>query len=307
MAGKLTTYRIYSLQSPSGRQYVGLTKTSVWQRWRGHVKRSRTGISHPLYNAIRKYGEDAFTVAHIASAAGKANAQALERVCIAQIPPGRRYNISPGGEADGEAASKVLWDRMRADPAAMEVYRAKLIEAQRNVVLSPASKQRQLNGTAKWRADNPRTAWKTAHRASRISAQSASGASRRKDDRTLKEKLLAKHKSIFPRRAAGVAATWAARSAEEIAEIGARISESRKAEYAASPQRQEAVKAQLGDARASIDREYQAARASAGQKAHWAKLKADPVRYAEYMARRIATFKRNHEERKHAKETSPDI
>ena len=309
MAGQLTIYRIYSLRSPSGRQYVGLTKTSVWQRWRNHVKRSRTGVNHPLYNAIRKYGEDAFTVSHIASAEGKTNAQALERACIAQVPPGRRYNISPGGEADGEAASKVFWDRMRADPTAMEAYRAKLIEAQRSVVLSPASKQRQLEGTAKWRADNPRTTWKTARRASRIAARAAvSGAHRRVDTRTLKEKLLAKHKSVFPRRAAGVTAVWARRTEDEVAGISAKIGATHTARYVTDPQALVRAQRGIAKARESVDRAYQAARASAGQKAHWAKLKADPERYAEYMARRIATFKRNHEARKNAAtKTNEDV
>ena len=289
MAGKPTLYRIYRVTSPSGKMYVGLTKTTIWQRWRGHVKRARTGLNHPFYNAIRKYGEQAFTVEHIASTLGKTAAAALEMKCIADIPEGKKYNISPGGEVDGETASKVFWDAMRADPVKMEAYRAKLIEAQRVRVMTYEQRQRQLKGSRDWRAEHPKETWKQAHRASRM-ARKGAPLKERIDTRTLKEKLMQKHKGVFVRRAEGATKVWAARTPEAVIAISRKISESQKKLYGESTERREQVAAQLGKARAGMDRAHQAARASEGQKAYWVALRKDPERYAEYIARRRATF-----------------
>ena len=273
--------------------YVGLTKTTVWQRWRGHVKRARTGINHPFYNAIRKYGEQAFTIEHIASALGKTEAAALEMKCIADIPEGKKYNISPGGEADGETAAKVFWDAMRADPVKMEAYRAKLIEAQRVRVVTYEQKQRQLDGLAAWRRDNPKARWKNAHRASRIARARATPAEvtpTRAETWSLKDLLLLKHKGRAPRVAENTAKHWASLNAEDHAALTKKIAEGQRLRYASDLARQAAVGAQLKSARDNIDRAHQAARASEGQKAYWVALRKDPERYAEYMARRRATF-----------------
>jgi predicted GIY-YIG superfamily endonuclease len=73
-------YSIYKITSPSGRSYIGLTKTPVKERWAQHVKRAKTdGKNHPFYNAIRKYGKSAFTVETIDTASDKQAAQSLEQ------------------------------------------------------------------------------------------------------------------------------------------------------------------------------------------------------------------------------------
>lgn len=299
MAGHEVIYRIYRITSPSGKCYVGLTKTSIWQRWRGHVKLSRTGLNHPFYNAIRKYGEDAFVLEHIACALGKANAGATEQACIAQTPQCRRYNLSPGGEADGEHASKAFWDRMRSDPVAMEAYRAKLVQAQADrAPIRTEQRAYVLAKGAEWRKDNPKTAWKNSYRASRVSARGATGVGRRRDDRTLKERLLAKHKSVFPRRAAGVAAVWARLSEAEHATLTAKIAEGQRRSYAEDPARQVSTAKQLRAARENIDREVQGRQASKGLKAYWANLKKDPEKYAAHMATRTASLMKTLEAKK---------
>ena len=45
----------------NGKQYVGQTSYGLEKRWREHCQDARRGFPRYLYNAIRKYGPDAFT------------------------------------------------------------------------------------------------------------------------------------------------------------------------------------------------------------------------------------------------------
>ncbi len=279
-------YIIYKITSPSGKSYIGLTKSTLKERWRQHVRRAiNEKHNHPFYNAIRKYGADAFNVQHIASAKGSKNAEVTEVSCIAQET--NRYNLSIGGENNGKTGSDIFWARMRADPAAMEVYRANLVKAQRS--RPPESAENALKkkeAAAKWRVDNPREAWKNSYRASRTSRQRSTGIKVVIPEIPLKEKLLAKHKGIFLGRQRSVAETWARRTEKEVLIISTKISETLKDKYANDESFKETNSAQLATARGNIDREKQGKNASAGLKKYWADLKQDPEKYAAYLKRR---------------------
>lgn len=135
------TYEIYRLTSPSGKSYIGLTSMGTEERWKKHVWRAqKEKRNHPLYNAIRKYGEASFVVEIIDYACSREQARELEIQYIRNHPRELSYNISPGGEADGEvgkmqksvdrstqgrAASqglKKFWKELRKDPANYQKY-----------------------------------------------------------------------------------------------------------------------------------------------------------------------------------------
>ena len=60
-------FSVYVITSPSGKQYVGVSK-NVKARWYSHVRRSRDlSRRHPFLDAIRKYGALAFDVMTIAT------------------------------------------------------------------------------------------------------------------------------------------------------------------------------------------------------------------------------------------------
>ncbi len=286
-------YTIYRITGPNGRCYIGLTKFTAEHRFRQHMAFAfRKRGKHPFYDTVLAYGPDAFVVKAIACAVDADSAGAAERQCIAQVPKSLSLNVSPGGECDAETASAVFWDAMRADPIAFEAYRERLRAAQKDRVLPEAVWRAIGEAAAQWRKDNPREAWRNSYRASRAARRLStppepSGSA----TWTLKERLLAKHKRKYPRRSAGTTAMWATRTAEERERVAGSISDGVRRSNA-DPERRERNRMQVAAARAQIDRKVQGQRASAGLRAWWATLKADPERYAEYMATRTASLKR---------------
>ena len=285
-------YSIYRITSPSGKCYVGLTGMSVSARWNAHVRKALgTTYSHPFYNAIRKYGAHAFSVEVLQTHLTKVEAQSAERRHISSAPPHRRYNLSPGGEADGGFGSAKFWREIRQDKAKLSEYLQRLSQTKMSRDWSDYEGMSQR--AQAWRKQNPKQAYAASRRASRIAAkvqalarELISGAARPQPIPTLKDRLRAKH-APGRVRSAYVTAVWEARDPDERRRIGAKISAATKATWATIPC--EARAAMTANARAAIDRDKQGRAASTGLKQFWATLKADPVRYAEYMASRTAS------------------
>lgn len=86
---------------PSGKSYIGLTKSGHEMRWYHHVRNARikrrTGV---LHSAIQKHGANAFEIEILYIAGSEREAIAVERGLIAQYgtlhPNG--YNLTSGGE-----------------------------------------------------------------------------------------------------------------------------------------------------------------------------------------------------------------
>ena len=84
----------------NGKQYVGITTRNIDRRWYEH-KYVSNSCGQLLAKAIKKYGEDSFTIEHIASAIGNVdNLKSIEQDLIAQfdtkVPNG--YNLTDGGD-----------------------------------------------------------------------------------------------------------------------------------------------------------------------------------------------------------------
>jgi hypothetical protein len=91
---------VYLATSPSGKQYVGITIRTVEARWVEHCREARAGRGYALHSAIRKYGDDAFTIEVLLETDDE---QALfarevteihERQCVTPLG----YNITKGGD-----------------------------------------------------------------------------------------------------------------------------------------------------------------------------------------------------------------
>lgn len=82
----------------SGKAYIGITTRALKARWAAHGCPSRG--PNAMGAAIIKYGRDAFSVEHIASARSLPDLLLLERALIAQYgtlaPNG--YNLTSGGD-----------------------------------------------------------------------------------------------------------------------------------------------------------------------------------------------------------------
>lgn len=89
-------YTLYVIDNTiSGRQYVGITKNSLKQRFAGHKSAANSGKQTPLYAAMRKYGVDKFVITEIATYSCFEDCAKAEIDAIAQ--GSNLYNVAPGG------------------------------------------------------------------------------------------------------------------------------------------------------------------------------------------------------------------
>lgn len=282
MAGK---YSIYKLTSPSGRSYVGLTKTSVHVRWLNHVKRANTGKNHPLYNAIRKYGRENFIVETLETGLTEQEASVREKYHIPLLV--NRYNISDGGETDGEFGSRIFWAKMNSDPEARAAYIAKLSETK--LANDWVDYEAFIKKSQRWRKDNPKQAYKSSMRAIRI-ANRGRDMSPATEELSLKERLYRKHKN-GEFRSKYVTKMWSERTEDVKKDVFDKISATTRAKHASKSE--DELREMTSKARNSIDRVKQGAAASKGIKAYWVRLKEDPVAYKAAMDQRVKTRRAN--------------
>ena len=219
-------YQIYRILSPSGRFYIGLTKSKLATRWQQHRKKAETKINHPLYNAIRKYGSDSFLVETLDYAPNKSSAQILEMAYIAAADSSNLYNISAGGEADGEAGGHAFWGKLNQDPVARKSYLDKLSEIKKQNDWSDYKALAQRN--AEWRKRNARTAYAQARRALRMGSKGCP--LKQSDNRPLIERLRWKHNRSKACKLSAIK-QWESRTPEQRQAIADKIRASAKARF----------------------------------------------------------------------------
>jgi group I intron endonuclease len=82
---------------------VGQTCKDVAERWGEHLRHSRRGTFKPLYNSIRKHGEESFSVKRIATAVDNELADIAEKFFIKMYQSNnleKGYNLTAGGEGN---------------------------------------------------------------------------------------------------------------------------------------------------------------------------------------------------------------
>lgn len=91
------TISVYVIAGP-GAVYVGSTNNPA-RRWYLHKSAARCGHPHPLYNAMREHGVDAFRLDVVAQAKGKSSSFAVERAVAAQCKRAglALYNVPSAG------------------------------------------------------------------------------------------------------------------------------------------------------------------------------------------------------------------
>ena len=109
-------YYIYKITNLiNGKVYIGLTTLTVEQRWKIHVRDSKTNTKH-LYKSIRKYGIDNFYVEKIDETDSFKELGELERKYIKEYQstdPNKGYNLTAGGESnqlDGNPRARLTVD-----------------------------------------------------------------------------------------------------------------------------------------------------------------------------------------------------
>ena len=103
----------------TGKRYVGITKNGIENRFNEHLQLANKGVKRVLYDAIRKYGKQNFTITELCIAFSWENACLIEQALIkefnSKVPFG--YNMTEGGEGTiGWVAPqevKQLWSEQR--------------------------------------------------------------------------------------------------------------------------------------------------------------------------------------------------
>jgi group I intron endonuclease len=105
----------------NGKRYVGQTTGTIQGRWKCHLSKALVCNSqYPIHAAIRKYGEEAFTVEplYFGAIRTKAELDAAEVRAIATLETtteGHGYNATFGGDGSLTAASrKKISDAIKA-------------------------------------------------------------------------------------------------------------------------------------------------------------------------------------------------
>lgn len=141
------SFEVYCITNKeNGKLYVGVTTKGYKTRFANHVWHSRksNGKCRALYNAMRKYGQDAFSVELIDAASSFEEMNQLERNHIAMLgslhPNG--YNLTDGGDAGSFAEETRLMasKRLKGKPMG-EKNRKGLINAWAN----PELRQKRCN------------------------------------------------------------------------------------------------------------------------------------------------------------------
>jgi hypothetical protein len=124
----------------SGRRYVGLTKKTMMQRWNQHVYSSKVRkikLPNYWYNAIRKYGKDAFSheVLEVCDTLEEANVAEIKWIEFHNSTnKNRGFNLAKGGNHP---------------PKDLGAYKTKMSIAVRASLQDPAVRIRRVEATKK--------------------------------------------------------------------------------------------------------------------------------------------------------------
>jgi hypothetical protein len=286
-----------------------MTKLSIEKRWKAHTRRSRlSNKTHPLVQAINKYGSDNFKLETGATTDSEVKAKLLEIEIISLFGTTDRrfgYNISPGGDYDAKSGAEAMRRRLE-DPVFKEKYIATLSSTKKHADWSDYAAL--TAAMLQWRKNNPRYAYKIGYRSVRIATKAQNRPFTAKDDKSGwygrlaidSERVLSARRSYFGR--INTKKWWSEmtekdrasssyRRSKQIAHIWQndydgmckKISEGVKKSYKNNPNRLQAAIANIEKAKSKVDKKKQGAAASKGLKEYWVKIKSDPIAYKELM------------------------
>ena len=130
----MSNYTVYMHISPSGKRYIGITSTSVNQRW-NNGKGYETQI---FYRAIEKYGWDNIEHIIIAKELTKEEAEWLEIELIRELDttnPSKGYNVAKGGEGTNGCKHTEEWKQAMSERVSGENH--PMFGSHRNGELNP--------------------------------------------------------------------------------------------------------------------------------------------------------------------------
>lgn len=127
----------------NNKRYVGATRGTIYNRWKGHLKQSKLKKQKVLHTAIIKYGSENFCIEEITTASSKEELFSLETFYIAAFgtksPKG--YNLTSGGEGLNEPTDEVRAKMKAAKQNISLETRQKMSASARKKILSEEHKE----------------------------------------------------------------------------------------------------------------------------------------------------------------------
>jgi len=107
-------FLVYRFQGPTGKSYIGMTGTSLEKRVAQHFYLARKGQGYALHKALRKYGENSFSIEILAKTESEAEAIKLEEMYIKQFDSiANGYNCIGGYNISGKSAGKYISEKRK--------------------------------------------------------------------------------------------------------------------------------------------------------------------------------------------------
>jgi group I intron endonuclease len=135
------------IHDESGRRYIGLTRLTMLRRWQQHIANSRTKSGkgcHHFWNAIRKYGKDAFSHEVLAMSWDLEGANQTELAIIEQEDtrnPEKGFNLAKGGSHKPPHLNNRPWDRPEFRAAVTAGVSAKWQDSNHQIKMSKISRE----------------------------------------------------------------------------------------------------------------------------------------------------------------------
>lgn len=135
----------------NGHIYIGQTKTALGKRWSKHCSDARSGAGWVLAAAIRKYGQEAFTLDVVEECPDKDALNAAEIAWILKLQP--TYNACGGGGGLGSPTPEVRAKISVAGQGrkASQQTRQNMSAAQKGHPVSEETKRKIYEATAGYR------------------------------------------------------------------------------------------------------------------------------------------------------------
>jgi group I intron endonuclease len=133
----------------NGKPYVGKTEKTIETRWKWHLNSARKGSPNLIHRALRKYGDDAFSLQIVErDVPTKERLAELEAIWIvlmnSKVPNG--YNMSDGGEGNAgfkfSAASRAKVSRAGLGRKHSAETKRKISQAHKGKIVSMATRQK---------------------------------------------------------------------------------------------------------------------------------------------------------------------
>ena len=143
---------IYKLTNKCNNKiYIGLTTSTLERRLAQHHYDSRHNVDRPLYRAMRKYGEDAFTAEIIDTASSLEELKEKERYWIQYYKSygiyGQGYNATTGGDVRTHPPVSYLKIDLRTGEILKEYSQAEQCNKEHNGATQSADKIIQVQYT----------------------------------------------------------------------------------------------------------------------------------------------------------------